>query len=244
MVLKMKRKLILAPMVRAGTLPLRLMSLKYGAAQVYSPELVDKLLITTKRTPNPLLNTIDFLTSDSKLALRISPLESSRLAVQLGTSCPDFALAAARIVEKDCAQIDINCGCPKRFSLQGGMGAALLLTPDLLVSILKNLVTNLSIPVSCKIRLLTDPDGKVDLEKTIELMQRLVNTGICAIGVHCRMVDERPRERAHWDVISEILKRVTKCPVIVNGDIYTAQDMTRLEELGMGFKHLIVNNRS
>jgi tRNA-dihydrouridine synthase 2 len=215
------------------------MSLKYGCSQVYSPELVDKLLISTYRVENARLNTVDFVTTEySKLALRISPVESSRLVVQLGTACPELALQAAKIVEKDCSQIDVNCGCPKRFSLQGGMGAALLLESDKLVAILTNLSKNLSIPVSCKIRLLTDKDGNVDLERTIELMLKLAKTGICAIAVHCRMVDDRPRFPAHWNVIGEILARVTTLPVYINGDVYTLADIKKLEEMGMHFKIL------
>jgi tRNA-dihydrouridine synthase 2 len=32
---------------------------------------------------------------------------------------------------QDVASIDINMGCPKHFSIQGGMGAALLKKPEL-----------------------------------------------------------------------------------------------------------------
>ena len=32
---------------------------------------------------------------------------------------------------RDVAAIDINMGCPKEFSIKGGMGAALLSTPEL-----------------------------------------------------------------------------------------------------------------
>lgn len=39
-------------------------------------------------------------------------------------------------------------------SVKGGMGAALLQTPDLAMDILKTLTRNLSCPVTCKIRLL------------------------------------------------------------------------------------------
>lgn len=45
-------KLILAPMVRMGTLPLRLLALRYGADIVYTEEMVDKKMIRTKRVVN------------------------------------------------------------------------------------------------------------------------------------------------------------------------------------------------
>jgi tRNA-dihydrouridine synthase 2 len=45
-------KLILAPMVRVGTLPMRLLALEYGADIVYTPEIVDKKIIRTERIEN------------------------------------------------------------------------------------------------------------------------------------------------------------------------------------------------
>ena len=47
-----------------------------------------------------------------------------------GTADPQRALAVAKMVEKDVAAVDINMGCPKEFSVKGGMGAALLSQPD------------------------------------------------------------------------------------------------------------------
>jgi tRNA-dihydrouridine synthase 2 len=45
-------KIILAPMVRMGTLPLRLLALRYGADIVYTEEIVDKKMVRTKRVVN------------------------------------------------------------------------------------------------------------------------------------------------------------------------------------------------
>lgn len=45
-------KLILAPMVRMGTLPLRLLALRFGADIVYTEEIVDKKMVRTKRVEN------------------------------------------------------------------------------------------------------------------------------------------------------------------------------------------------
>lgn len=48
--LNFDNKIILAPMVRAGTLPMRLLALDYGADIVYTEELIDfKLLRSTRQ---------------------------------------------------------------------------------------------------------------------------------------------------------------------------------------------------
>ena len=40
-----------------------------------------------------------------------------------------------QLVERDVAAVDVNMGCPKRFSLQGAMGAALLKRPEIAADI-------------------------------------------------------------------------------------------------------------
>jgi len=46
----------------------------------------------------------------------------------------------AQLVCADVAGIDVNMGCPKPFSLKGGMGAALLQQPERAAAILTALV--------------------------------------------------------------------------------------------------------
>ena len=50
--LNYSNKFILAPMVRMGTLPFRLLSLRFGADIVYSEEIVDRRILRTKRVVN------------------------------------------------------------------------------------------------------------------------------------------------------------------------------------------------
>lgn len=152
------------------------------------------------------------------------PVEKSRLTLQLGTADPETALQAALVARQDISAVDVNCGCPQRFSLQGGMGAALLQDPDRLVKILRTLVEGLDIPVTCKIRLLPEQS------KTLELCRRLADTGISALGVHCRTRDERPRHPAHWDRFQEIAQAVHPLPVILNGDVLLPEDVSRAQE--------------
>ena len=47
-----------------------------------------------------------------------------------GTSDAARAVAVAELVKEDVSGIDVNMGCPKEFSVKGGMGAALLTQPE------------------------------------------------------------------------------------------------------------------
>lgn len=51
-----RNKVMLAPMVRVGTLPMRLLALDYGADLVYSEEIIDHKLVRCKRVSNGMLN--------------------------------------------------------------------------------------------------------------------------------------------------------------------------------------------
>ena len=202
-------KMILAPMVKIGTLPFRLLALQYGADIVYTEEIIDKRLLSSERLDNPVLGTVDYIDRrDNSLVFRTCAREKPKLGdvtildfsyassvtwtwttgplylyisvMQIGTSDPNRAAAVARKVEADVSGIDVNMGCPKSFSLKGGMGAALLTQPDKVRDILTRMVAAVSIPVTAKIRLLPD------MEDTLKLVEVIQETGIAALGVHGR----------------------------------------------------------
>ncbi|TYI40666.1 hypothetical protein ES332_A02G178900v1 [Gossypium tomentosum] len=80
---------------------------------------------------------------------------------------------------KDVAAVDINMGCPKSFSVSGGMGAALLTKPDLIH------------------------------DDTVELARRIEKTGVSALAVHGRQVADRPRDPAKWNEIADVVSALT-----------------------------------
>jgi tRNA-dihydrouridine synthase 2 len=64
-------KLLLAPMVRIGTLPFRLLSLNHGADIVYTEEIIAKKLMHCEKIYNSDLDTNDYVsTKDGSLVLR------------------------------------------------------------------------------------------------------------------------------------------------------------------------------
>ncbi|KAK4147616.1 uncharacterized protein C8A04DRAFT_33784 [Dichotomopilus funicola] len=224
-------KLVLAPMVRSGELPSRLLALHYGADLVWGPETVDHSLIGATRRINPRNNMIEYTRQPSHanspaagysetVIYRLDPTrEKNRLVFQLGTSDPDRAVAAARFVAPDVAGIDVNAGCPKPFSISGGMGAALLRTPEKLAGILEALVREIppafGIGISVKIRLLeTAPE-------TEALVRRLVRTGITGLTIHCRTTPMRPRERAIRGQLRMVREVCHEAGVacLMNGDV-------------------------
>ncbi|KAH9712550.1 Aldolase-type TIM barrel family protein [Citrus sinensis] len=140
----------------------------------------------------------------------------------MGTSDAVRALTAAKMVCKDVAAIDINMGCPKSFSVSGGMGAALLSKPELIHDILTMLKRNLDVPVTCKIRLLKSS------QDTVELARRIEKTGVSALAVHGRKVADRPRDPAKWGEIADIVAALS-IPVIANGDVFEYDDFQRIK---------------
>ncbi|XP_044126171.1 tRNA-dihydrouridine(20) synthase [NAD(P)+]-like isoform X2 [Bufo gargarizans] len=210
MVLSFCDKLILAPMVRVGTLPMRLLALDYGADIVYCEELVDIKMLQCKRVVNEVLQTVDYVAPTERVIFQTCEREKDRLVFQMGTSDPERALAVAKLIENDVAAIDINMGCPKEYSTKGGMGAALLSNPEKIEKILKTLVNGISKPVTCKIRILPT------LEATVNLVKLIERTGVAAIAVHGRKKEERPQHPVHCDFIKAISEAVS-VPVIANG---------------------------
>jgi tRNA-dihydrouridine synthase 2 len=103
----------LAPMVRAGSLPLRSLCLKYGATLVWGEEIIDKRIRSASRVVNTELNTIDFIVDENVLVFRTAEVEKGKVVFQMGTSDPVVAVEAAKVVANDVAVIDINMGCPK-----------------------------------------------------------------------------------------------------------------------------------
>lgn len=232
----------LAPMVRASTTPLRTLALSYGADWVYTEELVDRALTGTIRVENKELGTIDYVKDASTMSkkskkqlakegrapiiLRIDPKkERGKLVCQLGSGEPDLALAAALHVHQDVDAIDLNMGCPKKFSVSGGMGSALLSDPERAFRIIRTLTENLSskgIPVSAKIRLLKD------VPSTMAFIAGLVEAGAKAIAVHGRQVSDECTVPARWSMLREVIKeavhRFPHIPFLLNGDFYTRDE--------------------
>ncbi|EAU92337.1 tRNA-dihydrouridine synthase 2 [Coprinopsis cinerea okayama7 len=225
-----KNGIFLAPMVRSGALPTRLFALKHGATLVWGPEIVDKAILHAKREVDPVTGVVSY-NGVSRAIFTTHPIEKPYLIYQIGSADPELAVQAAKTVQQDVSGIDLNCGCPKPFSTHAGMGAALLTNPDLLISILEALRKAMppEITVTAKIRLLPSQ------EDTLKLVERIVNTGVSALTVHCRTRNMREKDRAVIERLNEIVEFVEKMgkgiAVIENGDCLDWEDAKRVRRV-------------
>lgn len=89
----------------------------------------------------------------------------------------------------------------------------------LVKSLVENLASNLSVPVSCKIRIFPL------LEDTIAYAKMLEAAGCSLLAVHGRTRDQKDgSNRADWATIKAV-KKALKIPVLANGNIRHLQDV-------------------
>jgi tRNA-dihydrouridine synthase 2 len=166
------------------------------------------------------LGTVDYKLNQDEVVLRIADVEKSKCVLQVGTCTEEYIVEIAKRIGPDVSAIDINMGCPKPFSLTGGMGAALLSKPDLVKTMISSLVSVSPVPVSCKIRVFqTVSQLRIlikhvfQIPETLEFAQMLEKTGISAIGIHGRRKDERPNDTNRFEEIREVARELS-IPVI------------------------------
>ena len=151
-------------------------------------------------------------------------------AIQIYGHDPALLLAAARIAAAaEPAFVDLNCGCwvPKIFAR--GAGAGWLRDPDAMVAMAAQIVAAVDLPVTIKTRIGWGPESHMPI---VDLARRLEDVGVAALTIHCRTAEMGHRGAADWSWARRA-REVVSIPVIVNGDVRTADDVVRaLAETG------------
>ena len=111
-----------APMVRYSKLPFRLLCRHYGVDVCYTP-----MIIAQGFNRSALARDIDFQTNAA----------DQPLIVQFGADNANDLSTAAALACGYVQGIDINCGCPQRWAIQSGYGAALIHKPQLVADMVR-----------------------------------------------------------------------------------------------------------
>jgi len=151
-------------------------------------------------------------------------------AIQIYGADADRLVEAARLAEEaKPAFIDINCGCWVPKIAGRGAGAAWLGDPRAMVAMVGRVVGAVSLPVTVKTRIGLGSEPEMPI---VELARRLEDSGARAITIHCRTAAMGHGGAADWSWAARAASRV-RIPVIVNGDVRSAEDADRaLRETG------------
>ena len=145
-------------------------------------------------------------------------------SVQLYGTDPGVIARAIEIAcgERGVTHIDLNFGCPVPKVTRRGGGGVLPWKLDLFAHILSCAVragAPYDVPVTIKTRIGIDDEHvtMMDAGKIAE------ESGIAAITLHARTVEQAYSGKARWDAIAQLVGACS-IPVIGNGDIWEASD--------------------
>eukprot|EP00884_Botryococcus_braunii_P000662 jgi/Botrbrau1/10597/Bobra.0358s0015.2 len=194
-----------APMVDQSELAFRLLCRKHGAEAAYTPMLHSRLFLQ-----DPKYRAEQFTTTPA----------DRPLFAQFCANDPETLLGAARIIEGDCDYVDLNLGCPQHIAKRGRYGAFLMDDLPLVERLVRTLSSQLSTPVSCKIRIFPD------LQQTLAYARMLEAAGCSLLAVHGRTRQQKDCRavKADWDAIKAV-RETLRIPVLANGNIRTLHDV-------------------
>lgn len=208
---------LLAPMEDVTDIAFRLMCKRFGADMVYTEFVSSDALIRH--------------VNKTKAKLTVAA-EERPVAIQIYGKDIETMVEAARICEAAKPDlIDLNFGCPVKKVANKGAGAGMLRNIPSMLSITREVVKAVHIPVTVKTRLGWDADHQI----IVELAEQLQDCGIAALSIHGRTRAQMYTGQADWTLIGEVKNNPRmKIPIIGNGDITSAQQcQSHFEQYGV-----------
>eukprot|EP01006_Ploeotia_vitrea_P063253 TRINITY_DN85207_c0_g1_i1.p1 TRINITY_DN85207_c0_g1~~TRINITY_DN85207_c0_g1_i1.p1 ORF type:complete len:405 (-),score=195.90 TRINITY_DN85207_c0_g1_i1:41-1255(-) len=233
---------IVAPMVRYSKLPFRLLCRENGCDVAFTPMIIAESFNRSQMardsefsTTQPLARADD---ADDTAATTIrKPRLDSPLVVQFATNSPVEFGSAARKVVGYAEAVDLNCGCPQRWTVKRGIGASMVNKPELIKQMVweaRKQTGPHDMAVSVKIRLHKKDAASYEsshkhARHTIDVVQQAERAGASWVSVHGRNVHER-RTPVHYDMI-KLIKDAATVPIVANGDVFDMDEFDHVADI-------------
>jgi len=195
--------LALAPMQDVTDLPFLRLINGYGNADVYFTEYF-RVLPESRLDPKILSS------------ITQNPTGQPIIAQMIGNDITALVRTARELEHYPVAAIDLNLGCPVPIVYRKCAGGGLLRDPDRIDRILGALRKAISIPFTVKTRIGFDDAAVFD-----ELLPIFAKNALDLLTVHARTVKEMYRSAPRYDFIARAVHAMP-CPVLANGNIYSA----------------------
>ncbi len=191
----------------------------------FTPSSVHPLLFTemlsTRRLPFERIDRVD--------ELKTLPGERFFVPQILGNEESFIQRSIQKLLPLDPWGFDINMGCPARQHLKHNWGVRLLGDRDYAARVVEMTKKHSSIPVSVKMRCgqeVADPQFLDDFTSALE------SAGADWLTIHARLQSQRHKGDADWTMVSDIRQK-RRIPIVMNGDIQTAQDALHIYQNGL-----------
>lgn len=210
--IRLKNRLLLAPMVDVSDLPYRLICRKAGAALCYIEMLNIGAILHENEKTTKLMKTC---ANDKPVGIQIT-----------GHDIKQFKEVVPYLWKKGYDLVDINCGCPSIRTLDNESGSFLLKKPEKIASYIK-VLKNVGFVTTAKVRLGYKNNNVIKIAKMIE------KSGADALTIHARLAHDSYKIPADWKWIAAVKKEVG-IPVIGNGDVSSGKSAAEMLEITDG----------
>lgn len=149
-------------------------------------------------------------------AINKNPTGKPIIAQMVGNDIPALVRSAKQLQHHPIAAVDLNLGCPAPVVYRKAAGGGLLKDLKAIDNILGHLRAAVTIPLTVKTRIGFDSPDHFD-----ELLDLFEKHHLDLVAIHGRTVKQMYTGTVHYDLIAHAARRLP-CPVLANGNIYSA----------------------